>query len=209
MSSGFFGQDIEINVRSVVSNDAQKILVRRGACVVTGWSPDGRYLIVDTQGLKSGFDVSKIDVATRTMTPVVHGPDNEIAPALSPDGKWLAYVSTESGSPEVYLTSFPSGVGKWQATQDGGNVPRWSRDGKQLFYAKDERLMAVDFHDGTVPQFGAATALPVNIASDRIFVGSYAPYAVTTDGRFITTRPVGSTQQTIHLVTNWNGILGR
>ena len=69
--------------------------------------------------------------------------------------------------------------------------------------------LAVDFHDGAVPQFGPATALPVNIASDRTFVGSYSPYAVTADGRFITTQPVGRTQQTIHLVTNWNAIVGR
>lgn len=209
MSSGFYGQQIAINVRSVVSNDAQKILDTRIACIVTGWSPDGRYLIVDTQDAKTGFDVSKIDVVTGTMTPVVHGPDNEVAPALSPDGKWLAYVSTESGSPEVYLTAFPSAVGKWQATQDGGNAPRWSRDGKQLFYTKNDRLMAVDFHDGAVPQFGPATALPVTVASDRIFVGSYSSYAVTKDGRIITTQPVGQTQQTIHLVTNWDGIVGR
>lgn len=209
MSSGFYGQEIAINVRSLVTNDAQKILDTRGACIVAGWSPDGRYLIVDTQDPSTGFDVSKIDVAARTITPVVHGPASEVAPALSPNGKWLAYVSTESGSPEVYLTAFPSGAGKWQATQDGGNAPRWSRDGKQLFYAKDDRLMAVEFHDGAVPQFAPATALPVNIPSDRIFVGSYSPYAVTTDGRFIVTRPVGNTQQTIHLVTNWNGIVGR
>jgi dipeptidyl aminopeptidase/acylaminoacyl peptidase len=209
MSSGFFGQEIAINVRSLISNDMQKILDTRGACVVTGWSPDGRYLIVDTQNAKSGFDVSKIDVSTRTMAPVVHGPDNEVAPALSPDGKWLAYVSTESGSPEVYLTTFPSGEGKWQATQEGGNAPRWSRNGKQLFYTKDDRLIVVDFHEGAVPQFGSATTLPVNIVSDRIFVGSFSPYAVTSDGRIITTQPVGPTQQTIHLVTNWNAIVGR
>jgi len=49
----------------------------------------------------------------------------------------------------------------------------------------------------------------VNIVSDRIFVGSYAEYAVTSDGRFITTQPVGNTQPTMHLVTNWNGIVGR
>ena len=69
--------------------------------------------------------------------------------------------------------------------------------------------MAVDFHDSAMPQFGPAAALPVNIASDRIFLGSYSPYAVTTDGRFITTQPVGHTQPTIYLVTNWNGIVGR
>jgi len=203
MSSGFYGQDIAINVRSVVSNDGQKILDTRGACIVTGWSRDGKYLVVDTQDPKTGFDVQKIDIAAKTITPVVAGPADELAPSLSPDGKWLAYVSTESGAPAVYLTAFPSGEGKWQPAQEGGNAPRWSRDGKQLFYVKDDRLMAVDFHDGTVPQFGSPVALPVNIISDRIFLNSYSPYAVTSDGRFFTTQPTGHTQPTIHLVTNW------
>ena len=208
MSSGFFGVDITVSIRSIVSNDVQKVLDTRGACIVTGWSHDGRYLVVDNQVPKTGFDVQKIDVETGNMTPVVHGPGDEIAPALSPDGKWLAYVSMESGAPEVYVTAFPSGEGKWQATQDGGSAPRWSRDGKQLFYVKDNRAMAIELRDGAVPQFGTARALPVNIVSDRVFVGSYSGYAVTSDGRFVTAQPVGSTQPTIHLVTNWSGVIG-
>ncbi|HEX7139759.1 MAG TPA: protein kinase [Vicinamibacterales bacterium] len=206
-STGFFGQTIAIHLRSVVSNEVQKIFEEARACIVTGWSHDGRYLVVDTQDSKTGFDVQKIDVATKAITPVVQGPADEVAPSLSPDGKWLAYVSMESGAPEVYVTSFPSGEGKWQATQDGGNAPHWSRDGKQLFYVKDDRLTAIDFREGAVPQFGAATALPVTIVSDRVFLNSYSAYAVTTDGRFVTTQPVGDTQPTIHLVTNWNATL--
>ncbi|HEX9130047.1 MAG TPA: protein kinase [Gemmatimonadaceae bacterium] len=209
ISSGFYGQAIAVSIRSLVSNDEQKIIETKGACVVTGWSRDGRYLVVDTQDHKTGFDVQKIDIAAGTMTPVVHGPDNEVAPSLSPNGKWLAYVSAESGAPEIYLTAFPSGEGKWQATQSGGNAPRWSRSGKQLLYVKDDRLMAVEFHEGVVPQFSSPTSLPVNIVSDRIFVNSYAPYAVTSDGRIITTQPIHHTQPTIHLVTNWNNIDGR
>ena len=209
MTSGFYGQDITVNVRSVVSNEVQKLLDTRGACIVTGWSRDGRYLVVVTQDPKTGFDVQKIDVVARTMTPVVQGPADELAPALSPNGKWLAYVSTESGAPEVYLTAFPSGGGKWQATQDGGSAPRWSRDGKQLFYVKGDRLMAVDFHEGAMPQFDSARTLPVNVVSDRVFLNSYSAYVVTSDGRFITTQLVGQPQPTIHLVTNWNDIVGR
>jgi len=209
MSSGFYGQVIAVNVRSVVSNEVQKVLDKFGACIVTGWSHDGRYLVVDTQEPKTGFDVQKIDVAAGKMTPVIQSPADEVAPALSPDEKWLAYVSTESGAPEVYLTAFPSGEGKWQATPDGGNAPRWSRDGKQLFYAKDDRLMAVDFHDGAVPRFGSTTALPVSIVPDRIFVNSLSPYAVTSDGRFLTTQPAGQARPAIHLVTNWNEVIGR
>jgi serine/threonine protein kinase len=209
MTSGFFGQMIDVVVRSLVSNSTQKIREVRGAAIITGWSQDGRYLVVDTQDPKTGFDVQKLEVASGAMTPVVHGPADEVAPALSPNGKWLAYVSTESGAPEIYLTSFPSGEGKWQASADGGNAPRWSRDGKQLFYAKDDRLTAVEFREGAIPQLGSAQALPVNIVSDRIFVNSYSAYAVTSDGGFITTQPVGDTQPTIHLVTNWNDIVGR
>ena len=209
MSSGFYGQGIEVNVRSLRSNDTQKIIALRGAGIVTGWSADGRYLVVTTQDVKTGFDVQKIDIAARTITPVVHGPADELAPALSPNGKWLAYVSTESGAPEVYLTTFPAGEGKWQATQDGGHEPRWSRDGKELFYVKGDRLMAVDFHEGAMPQLGSAKTLPVNIVSDRIFLNPRSAYAVTSDGRVITTQPVGQTQPTIHIVTNWSDLVGR
>jgi hypothetical protein len=153
--------------------------------------------------------VQRIDIAARTMTPVVRGPADELAPALSPNGKWLAYVSMESGAPEIYLTAFPDGTGKWQATPDGGNAPHWSRDGKQLVYAKSDRLKVIDFHEGVMPRFGPPATLPVKIVSDRIFVNSYSGYAVTSHGRFIITQPVGPTQPTIHLVTNWNEIFGR
>ena len=208
-SHGLYGQAITIDVHSLVRNQTEKVIDTSGACILSGWSPDGKYLIVDTQEPKTGFDVQKIDVATRTMTPVVHGPADEVAPALSPNGKWLAYVSLESGAPEIYLTGFPDGSGKWQATPDGGNAPRWSRDGKKLFYVKGDRLMVADFRDVGLPQFGRPATLPVKISSDRIFVNSYSGYAVTSDGRFITTRPSGPTQPAVHLVTNWSEVVGR
>ena len=170
---------------------------------------DFRYLVVDTQSTKTGFDVQTIDVTTRTMTPVVQGPADELAPALSPNGKWLAYVSMESGAPEIFLTGFPDGAGKWQATPDGGNAPRWSRDGKRLFYAKGERLMAVDFRETPLPRFGRPESTPVRITSDRVLINSDVAYVLTSDGRFLVTQPLGQTQPTIHLVANWNEIIGR
>jgi serine/threonine protein kinase len=210
MSSGFYGQSVAVEIRSLVSNLTEKVYDSPlNACIVTGWSRDGKYLVVDTQSSKTGFDVQSLDVAKRTMTPVVQGPADEVAPALSPNGKWLAYVSMESGAPEIYLTGFPEGAGKWQATPDGGNAPRWSRDGKQLVYAKGDRLMSIDFREGPLPQFGSPVTLPVKITPDRIFLSSYSGYALTSDGRFITTQPVGHGQPTIHLVANWNEIIGR
>jgi serine/threonine protein kinase len=209
IASGFYGQTITVAIRSLVNDATEKLLEVKTACIITGWSPDGKYLIVDTQNTKTGFDVHRIDVATRTMTPVVQGAADELAPALSPNGKWLAYASMESGAPEIFLTGFPDGAGKWQATPDGGNAPRWSRDGKQLIYAKGERLMAVDFRETPLPRFGPPASTPVRITSDRIFLNSYAGYVLTSHGRFLVTQPLGQTQPTIHLVTDWNEIIGR
>lgn len=206
-STGFFGQTITVDLRSVVTNDVRKVLDVRTACIVGDWSHDGKYLLAVNQDTKTGFDIHKIDVAAKTMTPIVHGPADELAPTLSPDGKWLAFVSTESGAPDVYVTAFPSGEGKWQATQEGGTAPRWSRDGKELFYVKDGRLMAMDVHEGAVPQFGPPAALPVTVNSDRVFLNSYTAYAVTSDGRFVTTQPVGGGDPVIHLVSNWSAAL--
>ena len=72
-SSGFYGQAITVDVHSLVSSRTEKVIETSGACILGGWSHDGKYLVVDTQEPKTGFDVQKIDVATRTMTPVVHG----------------------------------------------------------------------------------------------------------------------------------------
>jgi Tol biopolymer transport system component len=66
-------------------------------------------------------------------------------PALSPDGKWLAYRSAESGLPQVYIAPFPTGNGKWQVSTNGGVFPRWRRDGRELFYLSlDSKLMTTE-----------------------------------------------------------------
>lgn len=69
--------------------------------------------------------------------------------------------------------------------------------------------MVTDFHDVGWPQFGRPATLPVKMSSDRIFVNSYSGYAVTFDGRFITTRPSGPMQPAVHLLTNWSDVVGR
>ena len=80
---------------------------------------------------------------------------------VSPDGRWLAYNTDESGRFEVYVQSFPApGGGKWQISKDGGWFPRWRRDGRELFYyASDERLMAVPVRSATRLDVGAAVPL--------------------------------------------------
>jgi Tol biopolymer transport system component len=78
--------------------------------------------------------------------PFANGPFNEAAPAFSPDGRWLAYHTNESGSSEVYVQPFPGPGGKWQISTGGGVAPKWSRDGKELFYrTTDSKIMVVSY----------------------------------------------------------------
>jgi len=78
--------------------------------------------------------------------PFVDSPFAELEPTFSPDGRWLAYMSNESGSYEVYVRPFPSPGGKWQVSTGGGLYPKWSRNGKELFYrTEDSKLMVVSY----------------------------------------------------------------
>ena len=73
---------------------------------------------------------------------------------FSPDGHWLAYVSNESGRPEVYVQPFPGPGGKWQISTEGGTEPAWNRNGKELFYRSGNKMMALDVT--TQPGFSPA-----------------------------------------------------
>jgi len=121
---------------------------------------------------------------------------------LSPDGKWLAYSSDESSRVEVYVTTFPNPGGKWQVYTDGGDVPAWGRDGKNLFFlGPDRKMMAVDVKAGERFESGA----PKPLFDTHIVSGPQVRFDVGLDGRFIV--PV-QTEQTagtpLTVVINWN-----
>ena len=81
-----------------------------------------------------------------TPTVFLNPPFSEEAPMFSPDGRWIAYTSTESGQSEVHVRPFPGPGGKWQISTNGGNTPTWSRARRELFYAtRDQRIMRVPF----------------------------------------------------------------
>jgi Tol biopolymer transport system component len=109
-------------------------------------SPDGRSVVMYVASSKTGQDllVAPLD-GTKTIRPLIQTSFNETAATLSPDGRWLAYQSNESGQNEVYVRPYPNvDPGRWQVSTEGGITPAWSRDGRELFYvAGDARLMAV------------------------------------------------------------------
>jgi eukaryotic-like serine/threonine-protein kinase len=128
---------------------------------------------------------------------------------LSPDGRWIAYNSDESGRWEVWIASFPEFKNQRQVSNGGGAVPRWRKDGKELFYlALDAKLMAVDLKLGPTVEAG----VPKLLFQTRISVnGQTDQYAVTGDGkRFLIPEPLESQNvPPITVITNWTSLLKR
>ncbi len=89
----------------------------------------------------------------RKPIPIAVGPFRELYPYFSPDGKWVAYQSNESGREEIYVQSFPVASGKFQVSNGGGADPSWRADGKEIYYrSADQKLMAVEIHAGETVQ---------------------------------------------------------
>jgi eukaryotic-like serine/threonine-protein kinase len=112
-------------------------------------TPDGATLAFAEWHPDTGLDILLLDLRSRRVTPFLNSRFFEAYPAFSPDGRWLAYYSTESGQGEVYVRSFPNPGGKWKLSLEGGKDPLWARNGKQLFYRWQDQVWAVDVRTDT------------------------------------------------------------
>lgn len=107
------------------------------------WSPDGDYLLIEGIGVFGDLWLVPTEGGADPL-PFVATPEAEYSGRFSPAGRWIAYVSRETGRPEIYVKPWPTGAGRWQISTDGGNDPRWRGDGKELFYRDaDRQLMSV------------------------------------------------------------------
>jgi len=170
------------------------------------WSQDGRLIIYSGPDPKTRFDVRVLPLAgDRKPFSFNPTPAGESAAKLSPDGRWIAYTSSESGSSEVYVQSFPSGGGKRQVSTSGGVGPLWRGDGEELFYyAPDGNLMAVTVRSGATFEAGAPLKL-FGFRSGSTTIVTLPPYAVTADGqRFLTNAIVeASVAAPLTVMMNW------
>ena len=131
------------------------------------WSADGRFIAYALLDPKTQWDVWTLKMSTGTGTPQPMEPKpflqtefNEFSSQFSPDGNWMAYVSDESGTLDVYVRAFPSSDNRWRISNNGGSQPRWRHDGKELFYvAHDGTLMAVEIAKGAT--FAASVPRPL------------------------------------------------
>jgi len=194
--------------QKAVSGSSQDVLLfkSQGSNVPTDWcgQADGRSILFVAGAEKTQSDVWMLPLTgERKPIAVLRTPSNEVDAHCSPDSRWLAYSSDESGRQEIYVTSFPTPGGKWPISTSGGTEPRWRRDGTELFYlAPDRTVMSVRVGAGATFEAGAVTPL------FQIRGSSYAPSA---DGRrFVTNDPVGEpAPQPITIVFNWTAGLGK
>ncbi|HEV8588252.1 MAG TPA: protein kinase [Pyrinomonadaceae bacterium] len=170
----------------------------------TDWSGDGKNLLFETIGEKTLSDVWVLPLdGTSNAHPLLQSEFSEFHPRCSPDGRWIAYASSESGRTEIYIQSFPPAGGKWQVSTTGGAQPRWRRDGKELYFMTPERtLMAVDVKLGATFEMG--TPKPLFQTSVSSFE-SPNRYDVSADGqRFLVNSSINETSRTpIVVIVNW------
>jgi serine/threonine-protein kinase len=175
----------------------------------TSVSPDGSRLVYREEA-DAGLDIGVLSLgAARTAELTIHTEHSELNPELSPDGRWLAYESNQSGSAEIYVRPFPDvNAGLWQVSAGGGVQPAWTRSGRELFYrTTDGALMGVPVE--LTPRFVAGA--PARILDGRYYSGGpYRSYDVSPDGtRFLMITRGGTdnaaSAPSIVVVQNWTG----
>jgi serine/threonine protein kinase/Tol biopolymer transport system component len=192
------------------SSEAVQLTRNENATILGSWSPDGKMLVamVADDTSTSSFDIGALRPEGRSELEILLGtPFDEHYPRLSPDGRWLAYTSDESGRREVYVRSFPDLSGKWLISTEGGTEPVWSPNGKELFYRQGEKMFSIVV--STEPVF--TPSKPV-----LLFEGPFDPdpngfssnYDVSPDGRrFLMIQRGEDTEsavpQRLNVVLNW------
>jgi len=172
------------------------------------WSPDGKNLLVHYNGKRMDIGRVSLQDSEQKIIPYVTSLADDVQSEFSPDGRWVAFTSVESGQNEVYVRPFPQGDGKWQISSNGGSEPKWRGDGKELFYlTPDGTMMAVPITSD--PTFSAALpitlfktgTLPIDIGA----WGGAGEYDVSKDGsKFIINSIVTApTPANLYVIVNW------
>jgi len=165
-------------------------------------SPDGKLLLYFGGGLPD-VDVFTVPLAGEPKPmPLVQTPFVDAEPQFSPDGRWVAYVTNETGRNEVYVQPFPPMGAKWQISSNGGRQPMWRRDGRELFFVNDaHQFYGVDIRAGTTFEYGTPRVLfnmRANVTDTR------NSYVVSADGqRFLVNMLLNAAPSPINLVLNW------
>jgi len=169
------------------------------------WSRDGKYVLA-----RRNNALWCLTLTERVLKPFIQAKWVVKGAQFSPDGRWVAYSSNESGSMEVYVVPFPSGNGKWQVSTGGGQEPRWRIDGKELFFlSRDSKMMAVPVSTGTSFESGSPVALFQTHRRQPISSQDVLSYDVSADGQkfLIATRVDESAVAPLSVLLNWTSAI--
>ena len=175
--------------------------------VPTSWSPDGSVLAFHERRPETGHDIWILPMdGDRKPELFISSPNRDCCARFSPDGKWLAYVSNETGQHHVYVRPYPGPDGQWLVSGEaGGGEPVWSPDGAELFYRSADQMMVVSVQ--TKPTFNAGKP---RLLFERAYVtnavapGLFQEYDISPDGqRFLMIKEAGQEATQINVVLNW------
>jgi Tol biopolymer transport system component len=156
-------------------------------CYPYAWTPDGRALLYVEETLDKGMNIGLLSPGADPESKLLLSSEaNEDEPALSPDGRWLAYTSDESGRREVVVRPFPDLGAKWQISSEGGFSPRWSRNGREIFYRDGTHIMVVAVE--AAKDFAAGRPRP--LFKDSIPHWLNGGYDVSPDGQSLLTMEI-------------------
>jgi serine/threonine protein kinase len=184
----------------------EPLVLAKGLTAPKSWSPDGRFILYAQLHSGTGADLMAIPAEPHaTPFPLAQTPETEDQGQFSPDGRWVAYTSNESGLSEIYVIPFPptAAGGRWRVSTGGGVMPRWRRDGKELFYiSPDSQMMAMDV--STAPVFQSGNPHPLfqtDIVDSGIRTGPMS-WDIAPDGRFLIISET-STDASVTVLLNW------
>jgi dipeptidyl aminopeptidase/acylaminoacyl peptidase len=187
------------------SGGLEKLAISDFIHVPDSFSPDGQLLAFHEANPTTGEDILVLRLSDRKVQPFLRTPFNEADPRFSPDGRWIAYMSDESGRSEIYAQPYPGPGGKWQISTDGGTEPVWNRNERELFYRSGNKMMAVEIT--TQPNFALGNP---RVLFEGPYVLATVPisnYDVSPDGRrFLMVKPTEQVQAAptqINVVLNW------
>jgi Tol biopolymer transport system component len=199
--------------QAVNGGKAEPMLASDESGQALSWTRDRQHMLMLRTSEKGGSDLVAVSASGEPGEVVVaQSQYNETEGQFSPDGRWVAFVSTESGRPEVFVQSFPEGRSRTQVSTAGGTQVRWSGDGKEIFYvAPDGKMMAVSVAvagasfevKAPAPLFQTFLATGINV------IGNKPQYAVSRDGRFLLNTAIESASAPIVVSVNWQEELKR
>jgi eukaryotic-like serine/threonine-protein kinase len=195
---------VEIRQKLASGTGQEELLLRSDSPVgPTDWSPDGKYILYQGIDLKTRQDIWLLPLeGGRQPSLFFQSPAGDQRASFSPDGRFIAYESSESGRPEVYVQTFPPSAGKWLISTNGGLNVRWRRDGRELFYTTpDGKLMSVEVLPGAAFEPGVPKQL-FELNAARTTPG--ADYDVSAEGqRFLLISRQADAPSTYAVVVNW------